>query len=252
MAEEPLTPCVVIMAGLPGTGKSTIANAAASEVEGIVFDKDRVRTALFSDPWIEYSRQQDDFVIDLLLQSADWLLVRPHVPPFIFFDGRVFVAREQIEHVVNWPGNSGCAVTIIHTICSDATAFERLRSAHHPARNRNYELYLELKSRFDPIERPHLTLDTDRSNRSFRRVCPTCGTPLTIWWASPINKVEGRSRTGITLHPDRSLSAFRLAGTQTPDREIVMPVSIDANKAVQLWVFLNEDLGCRYRFALQK
>jgi predicted kinase len=150
------------MAGLPGTGKSTIANALATELGSIVFDKDRVRAALFPEPWIEYSAQQDDFVIDLLLQSAAWLLRRPRVPPFIFMDGRVFAARQQIEHVMTWAHHSGCPVKIIQTTCSDATAFRRLSSMHHPARNRNYDLYLELKSRFDPIEHAHLKLDTDQ------------------------------------------------------------------------------------------
>ena len=159
------------MAGLPGTGKSTIANALAAELGGIVFDKDRVRAALFPEPWIEYSAQQDDFVIDLLLQSAAWLLTHGRVPPWIFIDGRVFAARQQIEHVVNWARNFGCAVTIIHTVCSDATAFQRLSSAQHPAKNRNSELYLDLKARFEPIDYPHLTIDSDEPLDS---ILPRC------------------------------------------------------------------------------
>lgn len=159
------------MAGLPGTGKSTIANALATELGSIVFDKDRVRAALFPEPWIEYSAQQDNFVIDLLLQSAAWLLMRPRVPPFIFMDGRVFAARQQIEHVVAWAWKSGCTVKIMQTTCSDATAFRRLSSANHPARNRNYDLYLALKSRFDPIVHAHLKLDTDQPLESILPLC---------------------------------------------------------------------------------
>jgi predicted kinase len=50
MAQVSLVPCLVIMAGLPGTGKSTISRVLAAEVGGLVLDKDNVRAALFPDP----------------------------------------------------------------------------------------------------------------------------------------------------------------------------------------------------------
>ena len=154
------------MAGLPGTGKSSIARALASETGGVVFDKDRVRAALFPEPWIEYSQQQDDFCVEILLQAADYLLTAPHVPPFIFIDGRVFAFRYQIERVVNWAMGSDCRVKIIHTISSDETAHRRLEADHHTATNRNYDLYLKLKASFEKIEYPKLTLDTEQSLES--------------------------------------------------------------------------------------
>jgi adenylylsulfate kinase len=154
------------MAGLPGTGKSTIARALAAETDGIVLDKDTLRTALFPEPWIEYSQRQDDFCVEILLQTAGYLLTAPCVPPFILIDGRVFAFRYQIERVVNWAASAGSRVKIIHAICSDETAYARLQAGDHPAGNRNYELYLNLKARFESIEQPKLTLDTDQSVES--------------------------------------------------------------------------------------
>jgi adenylylsulfate kinase-like enzyme len=49
--------CFVIMAGLPGTGKSTLSRNLADQLNGIVLDKDLVRDALFGENWTEYSRQ---------------------------------------------------------------------------------------------------------------------------------------------------------------------------------------------------
>lgn len=171
MAQDRLTPCVVIMIGLPGTGKSSIARALASETGGVLFDKDRLRAALFPEPWIEYSQQQDDFCVEILLQAAGYLLTTPQVPPFIFIDGRVFAFRYQVERVVNWATSAGCRLKIIHTICSDETAHERLKPGHHPASNRNYELYLKLKARFESIEYPKLTLDTEQRLESSLTRC---------------------------------------------------------------------------------
>jgi len=163
MAQSPLTPCVVIMAGLPGTGKTTIARTLASETGGIVLDKDRLRDALFSEPWIEYSQRQDDFCIEILLKTAGYLLSAPCVPPFLFIDGRVFASRYQIDRVVTWSTDAGCRLKIIHTMCADGTAYERLKAGGHVARNRNYDLYLALKERFEAIEYANLTVDTEQS-----------------------------------------------------------------------------------------
>jgi tRNA uridine 5-carbamoylmethylation protein Kti12 len=171
MLEDPLTPCLVLMAGLPGTGKSTIARVLAAELGGIVLDKDRVRAALFSEPWIEYSRQQDDFCVEILLQAAAYLLAAPHVPPFLFLDGRVFAFRYQAERIVAWTTNTGCRLKIIHTICSDETASQRLQVGHHLAGNRNYDLYRKLKGRFESIEHPQLMLDTEQSLESSVSQC---------------------------------------------------------------------------------
>lgn len=150
----------VIMAGLPGTGKSTLARALAAQLRGVLLDKDLLRAALFSEPWIEYSREQDDLCVDLLLQAGGYLAGREVRPDFIFIDGRTFGRRYQIERVAGYAAKLGCGVKLIHLVCSDETARERLRR-EHVAKNRDFELYLKVKQSFEPIENEHLTLNTD-------------------------------------------------------------------------------------------
>ena len=48
---------IVIMAGLPGTGKSTLAQALAQRLPGAVLDKDAIRAALFEPAHVHRDRR---------------------------------------------------------------------------------------------------------------------------------------------------------------------------------------------------
>jgi predicted kinase len=156
---------IVIMAGLPGTGKSVLCRALAKQIGGVVLDKDIIRAALFPPERIEYSTAQDDFCQSLMLQAAGWLLARdPHA--VIFFDGRTFSCRYQIEAVIESAKKLGSPWRTIECTCSEETARQRLErdqaAGHHPAANRTFDLNQRLKTTFEPIPEPKLVVDTDR------------------------------------------------------------------------------------------
>ncbi len=148
------------MAGLPGTGKSTLARALAAELGGVVLDKDQIRAALFPPELIEYSRRQDDFCMEVLLQAASYLISKAGTR-WVFVDGRPFSRREQLERVRQVAKEIGCRLKILLCKCSDETARARLEQPHVAA-NRNWELYQKLKAEFEPVVLPHLEVDTDK------------------------------------------------------------------------------------------
>lgn len=149
------------MAGLPGTGKSTLAEALAAELSGNILNKDTIRHALFQPRDIEYSTEQDDFCMEIMLQSAACLF-RKDPDRVIFLDGRTFSRRYQIDRVIEFANRIGQPWRILECSCSDATAKARLdKASGHPAGNRDYGLYLEVKGRFEPITLPKLVVNTD-------------------------------------------------------------------------------------------
>jgi predicted kinase len=158
----------VLLAGLPGVGKSTLARALATRLGGVVLDKDRVREALFPGSFTDYLREQDDLCVRAMLEAAAYLSdvaqgIAGHArADFIFLDGRTFSRREQIDEVVHAANEAGAALRILHVTCSDDVAEARLSrvDAENPARNRNVELYRRIKVLFEPIAYTKLDIDT--------------------------------------------------------------------------------------------
>jgi len=149
------------MAGLPGTGKSTVARALAKETAGSVLSKDEIRAALFAPDDIEYSTTQDHFCMEIMLQAASFLLQKDPNRK-VFLDGRTFSRRYQIDRVIQVSSDLAQPWKILECICSEDSARARLDDPSHVARNRNFSLYLDVKSRFEPIEYPKTAIDTDQ------------------------------------------------------------------------------------------
>jgi predicted kinase len=151
----------VLFAGLPGTGKSTLARAIAERLGAAVLDKDRVRSALFPGALTDYTTQQDELCMRAMLEAAAYLTELGRVE-YIFFDGRTFSRQAQIEDVLLAAARAGAGWRVVHVKCADAVAEERLARSDpsHPAQNRDAALYRRIKQQFEPIRQAKLEVDT--------------------------------------------------------------------------------------------
>ena len=154
---------LVAMAGLPGTGKSTLAVRLAEALGGIVLSKDVVRAALFPAPVLDYSAAQDHIAMTAVYSAAEYLLARQSSRP-VFLDGRTFRKPGQLDAPLVLAAEIGVTLRVVECVCADEIACARIAADHsagtHLAGNRTPDLYARAKAQAVPLTGPRLTLDT--------------------------------------------------------------------------------------------
>jgi predicted kinase len=155
---------IVMMAGLPGAGKSTLARLLAQRLPGAVLDKDIIRAALFQPEYIEYSQTQDDFCQEIMLKTAAYLLGKD-AGLHVLLDGRTFSRRYQREQIFEFCKQMNTPLAILECICSEPVALERLSAAAargtHLAANRTTDLYRQVQAAWELIDDAKCVIHTD-------------------------------------------------------------------------------------------
>jgi predicted kinase len=167
-----MTPLLIAMAGLPGTGKSTLAAALAEALPAVVLDKDKLRAGLIPPEKIEYSRAQDDYIFELLLKAAQYNLNRGR---HVILDGRTFTRSYQVERIALFVADLKAELKIIECVCPVELALQRIaadqQAGSHPAADRGAELYQRLKAEAEPIGRDRLQISTDQDLATLVGLC---------------------------------------------------------------------------------
>ncbi len=156
---------MIVLAGLPGAGKSTLATALARRLpDARVLDKDQVRHALFAP--CDYTSAERDVVFAALLDAARYHLGRGRV---VIFDGLTFSRRAQVAAVERVAEDAGAFRAVIVCDVPVEVAIERCEAdaadgEGHLASNRDGELVRRVASEMEEPAGDYLTLDmtTDR------------------------------------------------------------------------------------------
>ncbi len=154
-------PFLIVMAGLPGSGKTTLANKLAETVPAVIINKDVVRAAFFPPREIDFSAAQDDLVMSMIYQAAAYLVNKGRS---VIIDGQAYALQLQRLDLKKTAYAAGADLRIILCSAPDEIVKERLQKdviSNIPADERDFDLFLQQKAVFEPIEEPHLAVNTD-------------------------------------------------------------------------------------------
>lgn len=155
---------IIALAGLPGVGKTTLAEHLAGKIPGaLLLRKDVVRHALFGTEHTTYTRDQDDHCVQVLFATAVWRW--QHAPAAtVVLDGRTWLGPGQLQDLRTFAARHRQPLLLLECACPAELAHARLTADNqhglHPAANRTPQLHEQLDATAVPITGPKLLLDT--------------------------------------------------------------------------------------------
>jgi adenylylsulfate kinase len=166
---------LVVLAGLPGVGKSTLAQALAPALGADILDKDRIRDAIFPPAAVDYSDAQNALASDVVYMVAGYMLERSP-DACLILDGKPFSRESQRQEARQVAERTGSAFRLIHCVAPDALVQQWLATAaaHDPQiliADRTFAKYLRIKQAFEPMTTPHLVVDTSHDMDTVVATC---------------------------------------------------------------------------------
>jgi predicted kinase len=151
---------IIIVCGLPGVGKTTLARQLAPFIKAVVLSTDKIRKELFPKPL--YGRRERRLVYDVLLLIAKYL---HEANVNCILDGTFSQqrSRQGVMRKLNIPPNR---VSIIECFCPEEIVISRLRIRKHDYSDADFSIYQRMKKIYEPVKGKHITVDTSNISKS--------------------------------------------------------------------------------------
>jgi len=150
-------PVLIMMSGLPGSGKSYLSQRLAEKLAAVIIESDRVRKALFPQP--SYSAQESAMVHRVCHEIIRRLLRKgAHV---IFDATNLFEFHREMLY--NLADRSGAKLVIVRTTAPEQIIRERLEQRKKDGgsvSDADWHIYRRMAKREQAIRRTHLCVDT--------------------------------------------------------------------------------------------
>ena len=165
---------IILFAGLPGVGKTRLANELAPLVNAVVLSTDKIRKELIATP--TYSRQEKQLIYDIMLLIARYLHNAAAVvhtncildATFNTEDSRK-KAKEKLADV------SQKQIYIVECICPEDIAISRLRARKGDYSDADIDIYRKMKQAYEPVGEmhKHIVIDTNQDPKINARLIKT-------------------------------------------------------------------------------
>jgi predicted kinase len=149
---------IVIVCGLPGVGKTTIAKDLAPLINGVVLSTDKIRKELMPNP--TYKKQEKKLIYNVLLIVAKYL----HQAGMNCILDATFNTENSRKELRKKLGLSREQICIVECICPDDIVISRLKDRKNDYSDADISIYKKMKRIYQPIKEEHIILDTNQQS----------------------------------------------------------------------------------------
>lgn len=154
---------LVVLCGLPGVGKSTVARDLADELDADVLRTDAIRKDLRAEP--RYDGEETRRVYARMLDQARAAL---ESGTDVVLDGTFQRARHR-RWAESLAESTGSGFEVVRVRCDESVAVERITDRDPDVSDASRRTYYQLMESFEDLALDHVTIDNSRSREATRR-----------------------------------------------------------------------------------
>ncbi|WPP50801.1 AAA family ATPase [Catalinimonas niigatensis] len=147
---------IIIIFGLPGTGKSYFGKRLAEHLGLVYINSDRIRKRLQLSG--KYGSEEKKSVYEQMLNTTEEQ-VQQHKG--VILDA-TFSDHSYIQKVKNLAQRHEIPTRLIEMVADEKVIIERVRKTR-PYSEADYEVYKKMKANYEAIDETHLILDTSQT-----------------------------------------------------------------------------------------
>ena len=145
---------IVIICGLPGTGKTTIAKKLAPIIDAVVLSTDKIRKELIPNP--TYQRKERELIFDVMVLLAKYLH-SSHKSCILDATFNKESSRNQVKNDLKLSENQ---FFVVECTCPEKIILFRLENRKDDYSDADIFVYQQMKKIYDPVTSKHITIDT--------------------------------------------------------------------------------------------
>jgi hypothetical protein len=145
---------LVIICGLPGVGKTTIAKNLAPLIDASILSTDKIRKELISNP--TYQKEERALIYDVMILLAKYL---QQVGRNCILDATFNkeYSRNQVKKMLKVSEDQ---FFIVECTCTEKIILSRLKNREKGYSDADASVYQKMKKIYEPVKCKHITVDT--------------------------------------------------------------------------------------------
>ena len=151
---------IVVVCGLPGVGKTTLAKEIAPMIKATILSTDKIRKELLSHP--TYQQQERILIYDIMVIIAKYL----HDAGINCILDATFNKETSRNELIEKLGLSKDQIKIVECICPEEVVISRIKARKNDYSDADVSVYKKMKKIYEPVKGEHLTVDTSKDVKS--------------------------------------------------------------------------------------